>query len=432
MYTIHFDEWGYFNISTQILSSGLFSLSEELRTYMYPWILAMFRLLNVGDETYTKAIFSLFQYIVYIFTILLIANVSWRIKPSKIAAFSIFFIGVLNPYLIQSTTYYLTDLLSSCFIIISIIFAARANLHKGFNFFITIGLLFINLMIRPANAIFFPAVFIVLLIRLWRKEFKLTLKLILIGIAQLFFLLPQLYNNVVHLHKWTPLLAKDLYSTQAIWGAQYLKYATVLREGEDPQLFYNNPYHLYVPGDTTTIYQLMFDNLHVFLLTISAHLFGVVDWGYVDAFITDYYPISRIFGSIFLYLSWIMILLGIIICGKDTIINTFKGPNNSSGLFTYFTLLLVASFYLCFISTTLVESRFGYPIFLILLLFSGRGVEFLILSIRMRKQPFIRLSLVVIYLAACTIIVLFLLWVSFKLDFYTGRIDWRTIFPFLP
>ncbi|MEH7252416.1 hypothetical protein V7111_09870, partial [Neobacillus niacini] len=301
MYTIRFDEWGYYNISTQILSSGLFSLAEELRTYMFPLFIAIFRLLDVGDETYTKAIFSLFQYLIYVFTIILIAHLSWRIKPSKISAYSILFIGLLNPYLIQSTTYYLTDLLSSCFIVISIIFAARTNLNNGFNFFITIGLLFINLMIRPANAIFFPAIFLVLLIRLWRKEFKLTIKLVLIGIAQLVFLLPQLYNNVVHLHKWTPLLAKDLYSTQATWGAQYLKYATVFREGEDPQLFYNNPYHPYVPGDTTTIFQLIFDNLQVFLLTISAHLFGVLDWGYIDAFITDFYPVSRIVGSIYLY-----------------------------------------------------------------------------------------------------------------------------------
>ncbi|MEH7252415.1 hypothetical protein V7111_09865, partial [Neobacillus niacini] len=121
-----------------------------------------------------------------------------------------------------------------------------------------------------------------------------------------------------------------------------------------------------------------------------------------------------------------------LVWGKETIFNRLKNHENHFNRFIYFAFLLVACFYISFISTTLVESRFGYPIFLILLVFSGLGVEFLILSIWNRKKPFIKWALSVIYIVACAMIALFLLWVSFKLDFYTGRIDWRTIFPFLP
>lgn len=430
MYISLHDEGGYLQISTQILQEGLFSLKEPVRTYMYPLLIAVFRAINFGDDLYSKAIFSVFQYFVYIMTIILIANVSWAVKPKKIIVHTIFSLGVLNPYLIQSATLYLTDLLSSCIIVITIVFAASSNVNKGVNIFLSIGLLVVSLMIRPSNAIFFPVVFIILLIRLIKKEIKLNFKLLVFGFAQLLILLPQLYNNVVHFNKWTPLIVQKLYTTQSIWATQFLKYAT-LASSENPQLFYNNPYHLFRPDDTTTIFQMMFENFGVFIFTVSAHLFAVLDWGYIDTYITNFYPVSRIFGSVFLYLSWLLILLGICLWVKGFFEGNFKSRMRPGGL-AINACLFTSILYTSFISTTLVESRFGYPIFILLLAFSGWGAEYVFNSIKSSNNSFLYFIKALGYLVLFVILVAVLLLLSFKFDVYTGKIDWKTVFPFLP
>ncbi|RED57634.1 hypothetical protein DFP95_110107 [Cohnella lupini] len=80
----YYDEEGYYFISNQIIQNGLFNLTEELRTYLYPLILSLFYVFTDGSLSSHKILVSIFQYAVLIFTVLLIAKTAFNYSKSKV------------------------------------------------------------------------------------------------------------------------------------------------------------------------------------------------------------------------------------------------------------------------------------------------------------------------------------------------------------
>jgi len=419
----YYDESGYVTDSNFLLTTG--HLYFPKTTYLYPSILSFFQILSNGDIVNTKIFMSFFQYSIYLFTIIFIANTFSNNK--KFIWYAIISFGFLNPYLIQATTLFLTDLLPSCLIAISIMSLMSLNMNKTRIIVGSLALLYLAVMIRPSSIIFLPIAIGLIIFRFVKfKDIKI-LKILLISVLMTVIFIPQVYQNAVNYNEWNPLIHRDLYSDQSIWSVHFLKYGTVTIRGELPALYYYS--HVLFEGPlteieqikSTSIFDLFFKDPFSFFYVYFSHIFGVIDWGYVDTYIKEFYPTSRLVGSFFLYSVWFFTFYGIL----HLIWNKSLTKNN----FMFASLLISAFVYTLFIATTAVESRFGYPIFLLLLPFSGYGIN-QIYKINQgqnnHKEKLFRNR--VIFVITFTLFISVFFYLSFLLDFQTGRINWFNLF----
>jgi len=410
----YYDENGYVSDSNSLLTTGL--LTQAKSVYLYPSILSFFQILSNGDTVYTKIFMSFFQYTILLFTIIFIANTFSNKK--KLIWYAIISFGFLNPYLIQATTLFLTDLLASCLLAISIMSLMSLNINKTRIIVGVFGLLYLAVMIRSALIIFLPIAIGLIIFRFVKfKDIKI-LKILLISVLLAVIFIPQVYQNVVNYNDWTPLVHRDLYAEQTIWSVLVLKYGTVAIAGENPQLNYYS--HVLVE-EGTSIFDLFFKDPFSFFLVYFSHIFGVIDWGYVDSYIKEFYPTNRLIGSFFLYSVWFFAFYGIL----HLIWNKSLTKNN----FMFASLLISTLAYTLFIATTAVESRFGYPIFLLLLPFSGYGINQIYKKTQRPDDQKVKLFRNrMIFAIVFLLFILVFFYLSFLLDFQTGRINWFDLF----
>lgn len=411
----YFDENGYVGISKSILAQGLFNINDPVRTYFYPLIISCISIFTNGDIAQIKIGMSIFQYLFYVYTICLLSNKMYVFYNKKTVYYGILFFGLLNPYLIQSTTLFLTDLMASCCIILALVYLVFGDFSKNKPYLMIFAYGYIATMIRPSSLVFIPILIVLLVVRHIKFKDVNIIKSIVFGISTLVIFFPQLYNNVRQFSDWTPLLHMDLYQFQNNLAASNLKYGTVVIPNEKAQLFFPSPY--LSDSSTSGIFKLIFTNLPAFILAYFSHLFGVLDWGYIDTYIKDYYPISRIIGSLFLYLFWIVSFYGVYFFIKK---NELK-----SGIFIAISFLSSFILYWGFIGTTIIESRFGYPLFMLLLPFSGWTIQYCMdywksegINRSLKVKKAIKYSFILI------IVILLTFYLSFLLDYQTGRINW--------
>ena len=434
MSTLYYDEVRYFDLSNWMLSNGLFKLGADVphlnyTTYFYPLMITFVRFFYNGRPEIIKGLFAVLQYAGYIFTIYFIAYTASRLMKSKGVVIPILAAGLLNIYMIQACTLLLTDLVSACILVFSLYGAILSDLNRPKNIFATLGLSFINVMVRPSALIFVMVTFAILVYRYFRKDFVVTKTFFLISACSLLVFLPQLYINRVNFHVWSPLVASNLYNSQSIWSVQMLKYATVVIDGENPRLIYLNPFFT---KSSTNYFGLLADNFYSFLYVTLIHMFAVIDWGYVDTYITKFFPITRIVGSIGLYASWFFTGCGLF-C---VYIQNFKTRMNlaflqSKANFFYACLLFTAVIYMGFLATTAPETRFGYPIFLILLPFCGFGIDQMKQHFQSLPSNCKKASEGIKLLCAVLLVMTLLFFLSFSLDRTTGRIYWTSHFKHL-
>lgn len=408
----YYDEGGYLGINKAILSQGLFNMAEPLRTYLYPLIISIISIFTNGDLFVLKILLSILQYIVYIYTVIVIASTFQRISNSNIVYNFILLFGLLNPYLIQSTTLMLTDILSACLIVWAIMLIIRSDFSSNKDYLLLFLFSYGATMIRPSSLIFVTVVILLLIIRKYMLKDVNLVKATIFAIIALVMFVPQFYNNVHQFNHWTPLVHEDLYQFQSNLAASNLKYGTVVIPNENPQLFAQSPFAV----DTTTgIYKLLFTNFLAFVVAYASHLFGVLDWGYIETYINDFYPKSRIIGSWYLYTFWIFAIYGTV--------SFIRKEKSVQGRFILITLVGAFFMYWAFIGTTIIESRFGYPLLLLLLPFSGIGVLNLFNNIK-DSEGALRNKKVSIYAIIYVVVILLVFYLSFLLDYQTGRINW--------
>jgi len=230
-------------------------------------------------------------------------------------------LGFLNPFLIQATTLFLTDLLASCFMVVSIFNLIRLDLNRSKFTLFSIGLFYASVMIRPTAVILLPMVVGIILFRFWKNKNINLLKISLISLALLVIFIPQLYQNVTIWGEWTPLIAFPTYESQINYAANMMKAAIIVIPGEEEGLLWGGlmPYHPPFPaGDrSANIFQVLLENPSTFLFLISSHIFAVFDWDYVDIYIKEYYPLNRIPSSLLIYSTWFFVICGIFSARKN-------------------------------------------------------------------------------------------------------------------
>ena len=308
---------------------------------------------------------------------------------------------------------------ASCFLVVSIFSLTRLDLNRSKFAFFSIGLFYVAVMIRLTSAILLPVFVGIILFRFLKNKNINLLKISLISLALLVIFVPQLYLNVIYLDEWTPFIGSSLYDLQSSLGTENLKSSsTVVIPGEVPNLYYKSPFPL--PEQNLNMYELFWQDPSTFLLLSFSHIFGALDWDYVDTYITEYYPPHRIPASLLIYSTWFFVIWGIFSARK----NFF-----SEDSLLLKTSIISAILSLAFIATIIVTARYGYPIFLLLLPFSGYGIKYLYdfcfkHDNNTSKLWIKRIGLITIY----SLFISTFFYISFWFSYQSGRIDWFGFF----
>jgi len=468
------DENEYVRIAQQMLDKEpVDEFFAAQRTYLYPAIIASIKIFS-NDDALTKIIFSGIQYSVYLFTVIFIANYSSsfpKSKPkstflnfidpkkgaqhyldrynnepvykswfdknypnytmaqaveivipikkneNKIIWYSIIAFGFLNPFLIQATTLFLSDLLVSCFVVLSIVSLTRIDLTRSKFIFFSIGLFYASIMIKPVVVILLPIIVGIILFRFLKQKHINIYKVSLISVILLVIFLPQIYQNVTTFGEWNPLIVKPLYEGQISSTLKVFKVAWTFIPGEDVRFYYYSP--IPIDEEIKNIYQLLFEYPSKFLIVYPSHIFSTLDWDYVDTYIKDFYPLNRIPASVLIYSTWFFVIWGVVEA------RFFFTRNN----FLLNILIISAILYLAFIATTQTEIRYSYPIFLLLLPFSGYGVKYLYdFCIKQKNKTsklwIKRIGFISIYL----LFISTFFYISFSFSSLSNRVDWFEFF----
>lgn len=397
----YYDELNYYNLSLFLKSTGLFGLEDPLRTYLYPLMIAITAIFTDGTIETTKVIFSILQYSFYVYTIVSIAKSSFQYSNSKIVYITVLAFGLMNPYLVQATTLFLTDTLATCFVVLAFKYLVTTDLNRWKNGLFMFMYLYGAVMIRPSSAIFIGIFGLIGLYKWFTdKDLKAT-KILVSAVLLLVIFAPQIHMNVTKFDHFTPLIHQNLYEQQTEWAVENLKYGTLIMENEDPRLYYLTPFEI---EKGKTMFDIIFDQPGAFITIFASHVFGLFDWGYVDSYITSLDAQDRILPTILLYLLWFVMMIGII-------------PMYRINRFLSISILFTGMLYMLFMGTTCVESRFGYPLYLFMLFFAGTGVQYIIKN----RYNVKTLSILTSTFVCITAI---LLYASYLIDMTTSRIQW--------
>lgn len=367
------DEYSYFDQGKFIFTYSM----QNLRTYLYPLIISLFNSL-VTDSHILKMAVSFFQYFIFAGCIVWIMHILRKhvfdMLPDQKIALSVsrilFAFLLLNPYLIQAATLFLTDSISSSFVAVAILYFIFEK-TRGICFDLCWGLLFAACMIRPGMLYFVPIAMTIYTVRFianqnMKPSFFAYCKpfshVLLLGLLLIF---PQVcINQVLNSQSVKFPIVADLLQSQKTWGFLYLKYATCVKPDQGGVYYKNifNPSRITDPARFRKKFKRYF-------MTRLVHVLAMADQGEVDSYIisTRAKKNERIIASIIYYLYLFLAVVGIVFSFLRK--NICRNSKLDSIL-----VLFTAAVYLFFYSAYAVESRFFYPVMLLLSYFCAVGI----------------------------------------------------------
>ena len=356
----YYDENYYVFVAERILNHGLFGFQDDLRTYLYPLLIAFAKLL-FGASPASKALVCVFQYAVFLYSLRLVAATSVKLTGNRAAGHLVFAAGALNPYLVQATTLFLTDILAACLVACGFNKLLFGDLRLRKNRLLATLPFAAAVMVRPASLLFIPIALLGLAVRRYVEPIRLPKSLLSFALSLAVFV-PQLYMNVTKFNHWTPIIHVPLYTAQTHGAMRCLKLVGVVIPGEPPPLCFANPWE---DNSCHSLLEFAMKSPLAFSRSAAAHMFAALDWGRVDTYITDYYARSRFPASFLLQTAWFLIALGFI----RFLRHRRELPSGTRALLLFLAAAIVAD--LGFLATVMVESRYGYPVFLMALPFLG-------------------------------------------------------------
>jgi hypothetical protein len=201
-----------------------------------------------------------------------------------------------------------------------------------------------------------------------------------------------------------------MYGIQQIWAIHRLRWLTSVDPSSPGGIVYPNPVPV-EPG--TTLSSAIVHEPLAFLVAYGAHWFHILDWGYVEIYVSDLYAPSRLVGSAFVYSVWALVGWGVVAVWRE------RGRSRDrDGQWLVLGLATLA--YCAFIATTQMETRYAYPAMLLALAFVGPGAVAAVGWVRRGGSA----RRIVLAGLVHTVVVLALLALSLRLDRTTQRIDW--------
>jgi len=354
-----YDSWGYCHLGEIIRTRGLSAWPTDVRTYGYPLFLAVVAGFRAVPLEELRLLVFVVQLTIYLGACAYVGRKLADVFQSPGLGVLAYAIGALNPILLLHASEVLTDLLSAVLILVSVALSWRApGRERPFSpvrqIFLSFFFAAAAVAVRPANIVIVAALVLVWAVRALRwKDVGLA------GAgAALAGLIPPLLPQVLINHRLfgtlNPLIEKDLYRRQAIWGMAALKYATLARTDHSPSLVYPNPlYH----GDATPALFLRNHPLH-YLATLALHGFGMLDPDLPFTYVTDLEPWYRWPLGVFVYL----LVYAAFAATLFSALRMIRRRELDAGGFVVLSAVLVAGACLALYLPVEVESRFGLPL----------------------------------------------------------------------
>ena len=387
-----YDEIGYTNLAIQLFQREPWALVANYRTYLYVGILA-FGYLLVGID-YLKPFIAILQYLFLFGSCVYILKCIYQIASPKRLGWIFALTGgaiICNPYLIQSTTLLLTDLVAACLVGVAF-YAFIFQPYSVRNSILVPLMMVIAGMIRPAMFYFLFAFFILYIIKFYRETKKHSLYAFLkpVPIALLLCCLC-CFPQFIWLKQLSPEefrfpIVRQLGSIQMTWGMKYLKYGTYVGSERSPKVFFNNPFYDASIKSSGEFYRKKPLSA---VLTCACHILSMIDQGEINTYMRSLDSWPRKIASFFSYLFWYIILLGILLFFR------LRRSKIVSGM-VLLQLGIPILIYLACCSTTAVESRFIYPVLLLLPYFFYGGCRMMQEWLRDPLHRRVRLSLIVV------------------------------------
>lgn len=367
-----YDETGYFALAQQLRERGLFGFLSELRTYLYPLLLAGLQLMTIPSDRGMRIAAFAMQWAGLCYVAIALsrrARIAW--DNPRVGSFC-FAAILLNPWLLQACSLLLTDVIFLTFVVAAVVRVLPEDDDPRQWALWVPALLAAAMMVRPAGALLLGSGLLMVAVRVgvaWRKRvhfpaaFGRSLVAGLFGVvAVIVVLAPQTTMNLQQFHKATPLIAVNLGEQQLHAGLFVLKYRTIVIPGEDPALTTLSPLgHSGSLGE-----RLAQTSCHPYLscvwkwplataFAIGAHALALLDWDELHTYSSSLGSIWRWLAVVPLYLFWYLAL-----CGW-----WFRRQFSLGARREIYLLIGAAAVYALPLVAVQVEARFAYPLYVL-------------------------------------------------------------------
>ena len=298
---IRSDALHYYQIALQVAQDGPFAFDSALRTYGYPYFLALL-IHTVGPDPEAVRTAG------FIIQLALFLAVAWFGAGRLARALGmpswtpwIYAATALCPFILIHSIQMLTDVLSTILVYLVVVLSLPASRQPApgeaasTRHTILLGMLALfcaglAVIVRPANLVVLPVPVLAWLYRSvrtrdlpWRAWPLLAAMLVLPFV-------PQMALNAHRYGVPHPLLLHDLYASNTIVGVQVAKYGTLNVTGVPSRLHYFNPFR---PAEELTVAQFMRADPLGFAGTLALHGFALYDYDFPFAYIGDVNPWYR-------------------------------------------------------------------------------------------------------------------------------------------
>lgn len=299
----YFDARNYLEIANEINTNGIDSFKNNIRTFLYPWILSIIIKISNIVNIPTGITIYCFQLLFYFATLIIIYN---YVKNYSIKLANYIYLGLcLNIFLLPYISLSLTDSVHTTFTILILILLMKLDVrnYSISKVFLLIFLFSMNVVLRPAAIWLIAPVSLYLIINLLSRKIKIfDLFLISFGFIPL---LIQIYINVFHFKVFSFFPAIDLGGMQIKWGLENIKFTAWLGGGPVAN-FYRNSVVLTESLNDFTI-NWYFNNPIEAVKLLSFKFIGAFDF----EFLTPYpykKPINLWFFS---FVSYLILFFGL-------------------------------------------------------------------------------------------------------------------------
>lgn len=410
----YYDENHYLSLAKLLWEQGPLAQTElhAQRTYLYPLLLSWLLPITGWDPPALKTIVAMLQYGVLAATVGYLAlGISERDTARPVLARrAVLVAGLWNPYLVQATTLLLTDALAAAAVAFSVAAAWRLDVSRFPGALASVGVAALGAMLRPAALPALGLVLATVAFRAWLRRDVALAGFALRGATCLVALVPQLVLNVRNFGLWSVLPQIPMYQIQQYWAVHRLRWLTSVDPRVPGGIAYASPVSA---GQGETIFTTIYQNPLAFLVAYGAHWFHILDWGFVEIYVSDLYAPSRIVGSVFVYTAWLLAGWGAVALWRRS-----EAMLERDGY--WIVMGVAAAAYAAFIATTQMETRYAYPVMLLALGFVGPGTVAAAAWLRGGAGSRRMFAGGLVYVGT----VVALLWMSLQLDLTTGRIDW--------
>jgi hypothetical protein len=351
-----YDSFHYLTLGRIVSSEGLWNLASRVRSYGYPFFIAVATgFADVPDET-ARRLISAAQLLVHLATAFYAARVAERVFGTPPFFYGTFFVLAANPFALIHSTELLSDSLSASLLALAF-FSSLGTSRPGRRAFLAFLWAGLAVAVRPANAVVLPALAILWALRGFLYRERIFRAILPAAAAVALALLPQVASNLRWYGTWSPLPMERIYRDQVGWGMSILKYGTLVVPDQEPTLVYENPF--YPPGVSSPS-QFVARRPLGYLATLGLHGFALFDQDLPFTYVVNPKPAYR----------WPLSLVNyayLFLCVVGMVVGLLRCKSAAPSVKLYFAgAAVVCAAYVALYLPVAVEARFSLPVYLLL------------------------------------------------------------------